>query len=365
MSWSVSASTIIVPQIIIGEHVVTTDTQTGALLTAPVSTNPELPPPPATAAIDIESILDLSANFGTLGIMSLRSAFGLLVQRLAQAEAVVADISNNKIPELVAAELSNASLDAAREAAQALKDAAQDASAAMIELSASTAAADIAAVSGRVATLESDVATKVAQSAYDAYVASNDAAVAAKAAAADLSAYIASNDAAVASKAAAADVSAIDSRVAAVEAAVPTKVAQADYDVFVAATDAALANKADSTAVFNLVTTKADVTSVELIGRQTKLETAEISGQWTDAGAQIKAAALEGKLSYINYTPENMAVFLDIGGVNIGTTFRIHNAGTYEASFSTGNAEAPGQTVVAAPGETITVQFNGAQWRLL
>jgi len=153
--WSVTASTITVPEIIIGEHIVRTDTQTGALVTVPVSAPIEqLPAPAVDIPAILQALLDTEIEIAGLSIMPLRSLFSALVGRVSAAEAGITDISGVRIPALVAAELSNASFDAAREAAQALKDASQDAAQAQAALEAATASGSIAAVAGRVDALE-------------------------------------------------------------------------------------------------------------------------------------------------------------------------------------------------------------------
>jgi trimeric autotransporter adhesin len=153
--WSVTASTITVPQIIIGEHIVRTDAQSGALVTVPVAAPVEQPPAPA---IDIpavlQALLDAEIEIAGLNIMPLRSLFSVLAGRVAAAEAGISDISGVRIPAIVTEQLSNASLDAAREVAQALLDASQDAAAAQAALEAATASGSIAAVAGRVDVLE-------------------------------------------------------------------------------------------------------------------------------------------------------------------------------------------------------------------
>ena len=153
--WSVTASTITVPEIIIGEHIVRTDTQTGALVTVPVSAPVEQPPAPAVDIPAIlQALLDVPIEIAGLNIMPLRSLFASLAGRVAAAEAGISDISGVRIPAIVTEQLSNSALDAAREAAQALIDASQDAAAAQAALEAATASGSIAAVAGRVDALE-------------------------------------------------------------------------------------------------------------------------------------------------------------------------------------------------------------------
>lgn len=152
--WSVSASSIAVPQIIIGEHIVRTDVTTGALVTVPVSAPVEQPPAPAVdIAAVTEAVLSSAIEIAGLGIMPLRSLLAVLTGRVSGAETAVSDVSG-RVATVITEQLSNTALDEARAAAQALLDAAQDAATAQAALEAVAATSDIAAIAGRVTTLE-------------------------------------------------------------------------------------------------------------------------------------------------------------------------------------------------------------------
>jgi len=357
--WNITASSLAVPEIIIGEHIVRTDAQTGALVTVPVSAPVEQAPIPA---IDIpalvESVLDSPIEIAG-EIITMRSA-------LARLFGQVTDISGTRLPALSAANAVLEATTAAQEARlaaeeagsqlQALKDAAQDAEQALNALNDSTVAASVSELSGKITDISgafgarltsleavpafddsalraliADVSGGVAAgasslAALDSRVAAAEAAVETKAAASALEAYITSNDAAVAAKAAAADLSSLESRVGAVEAAVPSKVAQADYDVHVAHIEGAVSSLDDRvSAAEGAVATKAESADLQALdGRvasaeaavATKAEATEVialDGRVTSAEATL--ATKVSKLTVAPAADYAAAVSLGASGV--------------------------------------------------
>lgn len=394
--WSVTATSISVPEITIGEHIVRTDAQTGALLTVPVSAPVEQQPTPA---LDIpalvQSILDSEIEIAGESI-TMRSA-------LARLFSQVTDISGTRLPALSAANAVLEATTAAQEARiaaeeagtqlQALKDAAQDAEAALNALNDSTLAASVTELSGRIADVSGAFGARLtaleAVPAFDdsalrgliadvsGAVASNAAAIATKAAAADLSALegrVTSAESDIATKAAAADVSALESRVGAVESAVPTKVAQADYDVYVASNDAAVG------AVSNAVATKAEAADLQALdGRvaaaesavATKAEAADLAaldGRVTSAESAIAGKA--AKLAVSDAADYAAAIALGASGIAkiSSSPFALDaNAATDTILFVVAGADitftSNGSTVYEmVEGEAATLAKNADGW---
>jgi hypothetical protein len=228
--WNITASSLAVPEIIIGEHIVRTDAQTGALVTVPVSAPVEQAPIPAIdIASIVESVLSAPIEIPGLDIMPLRSA-------LSRLFSAVTDISGTRLPALSAANAVLEATTAAQEARlaaeeagtqlQALKDAAQDAEQALNALNDSTVAASVSELSERIADISGSFGGRLAS--LEAVPAFDDSALRALIAdvsgdvatvAAGLSAAqagLADVSGAVATKAAASALEAVETRVSAV-----------------------------------------------------------------------------------------------------------------------------------------------------
>lgn len=393
MSWNLS-----VPSITLGDYRLATDNNTGAVVVQAVSAPPtQAPAPavqPASIFMDASGIsLVPSAEFGgrvlhldlldklldieimlPLGIMSVRSALGRLLARIAGSEAAVADISGSRLPAVANMIVNNESLDVARELAQALTDSAQSAAVAQAALEAATATSDIAAVSARVTSLEA--APGFDSTALEARVTAAETAIGGKA---DQSAV----DSALADKASNFDLSQINdrlvvvegsgapiaSRLDAVEAGVASKVAQADYDVYVAATDAAVAAAATAASTAQSAAEAAAVVAAaaEVKGFAHSLElyvqnTAGVSGAyWAETIGQTLATEMDlGKLVEYVFDAPSGEIVLAAGTPAAGALRRLRN----------GHAEAVlpvslgGVSYEITAGEVMQWVFTDA-WRLV
>jgi hypothetical protein len=343
---------------------VTTDSNTGALLSTPLVALGERPPTPALDFDGLlESILSAPINFGAHGIMSLRSALGNALARLLSAEAKVQDISGNRIPAVLNEVVNNASLDAARELAQQLKDASQDASAAQAALEASTATADIAAAVVRVGALEAGAADALT------HIGTLQSAVAGKADTAALDQLVARvgvAEADIAGKAAASDLSALDTRVGAAESsisalsdALPSKLAVADFQVYTAATDgavaaaAAAASAAQSAAEareFKGLNTQLQVAEVNMTGVAEAYFYGSVEGH-INAGKLISIKSDAGQHYSIAWGAKYPNALVRIKNDNAAHTFTV----AFDSDI----------TVEYAAGETLSVVYTGAVWKLV
>ena len=323
----------------------------------------------------LDNLMDVPI-FSNAGVeMSLRSLFGSLIGRIAAGEAVVADLSGVRIPAIVTEQLSNASLDAARELAQQLKDSAQDASGALIALSAATAASDIAGLSGRVTALE-------AAPGFDATEINNalgllQTAVGLKAdqtvvdGKADGSTVGALTDRVASAEGA---VAGHGSRLDAVEAAAAAAVPQTTYDMYVASNDAAVAAvsaslgaKADASALADY----ALVADVDAKGILTKVETvsasiASVSEMYWGGVLQNVAVPAWNAGKLVEFAADADASFFSgLGAKTAGACVRVRNVGAGKFLMNMGSAEAPLASVEVQAGETLTLVSDGSNWRIV
>jgi len=390
--------------IVIGGFRINT-TSTGSLETKPVGAPPSQDPAdlvqPASLRLGDSAItLEASAEFGgsivlkelldkLLDIpifsiegveMPIRSLFGSLFSRVAAGEAVTADLSGVRIPAVLNEVVNNASLDAAREAAQLLKDSVQDASGVLIALAAGTASADIASLSERLGLVEAGAGAVDLSGVF----ARLDGAESQIAILIDQKVDLPTYEAEKANFASAGDLSNLtirvdanelsisgnSARLDAVEVAIPTKVAQADYDVAVAHLTAsvATAQAAAESASTAASTAQTLAEGAEVKGLMSKMivETHNTAGisetYWAETIGGVLMATMEaGKVAeYIFDGPATVALVpSEVYYVN--KVLRLRNGN--ESGLLT--VTLGGQSYEIVEKETVTLHYDGGSWKLM
>lgn len=300
----------------------------------------------------LNRLLEVPIKIGTLDIMAFRSVLGRILTRLTASEASIADISGNRLPQVLSEQAANAAADVLREAVQAAKDATQDAASAAAQLAAQSAQSDIAGVAARVSTLEQAPAFDPTPL---------QAAIAAKADAAALT------DAVAQINSQAAVIGQVADSVATVSNALGTKVEQEAFNIlnlqvnaFVESTNAGFA-------------TKANVADVEAKGRLTALEVAvqDVRGinaaYWAEAlGSSALSSMAAGKIWQL-IAEHDISFFLgDLSSAVEGTVYRFKNGmEAYKIAINFGTGDAPGPVFEAQAGELLTVAKTSAGWQIM
>lgn len=331
----------------------------------------------------LNNLLDTELSLEGLGRMPLRSLFGSILSRVSAAESNIADISGVRLAAEEAKSALNDITDAMQDVSGALlalsiATAASDISGVLTRVAALESApgfdsapllASIADLSG-VAHLAATTATGAAA---DVLVAS--------AAIADLSGNVRGRvdaveawnagsrldtvESAVASKVAQAD---YDLVVAALQTSVASKVAQADYDTAISAINTSLAGKAEAADL----AAKADASAVEAKGYFTSMEADFVSytgingAYWGGLTQSVRISALAGKLVVVDYNDAPVTVALEAGAGSAGQVVRIRNGGsTHPFTVEMGSQESPIAEVEIQAGETVTLRSNGSTWVLV
>jgi len=321
--------------------------------------------------------------------MPIRSFLGSLFASVEGVKGEVLDISGTRLPALVTEQLSNASLDAAREAAQALLDAAQDAATAQAALEASTVASDISGAVARIAALESGmgavdlsgVLTRLDGAESQIFNLINGKL--------DIALYegekpqfatagdVANLDARVGG--AESTINANSNRLDAIEAAVPTFLPTTTFDVYVASNDAAVAAAASaaSTAQSAADAASALASAAEVKGLLSALQVEDNSTSgvsqiyWGNSQAATLAGIMDsGKIASYTWDPvfegephPVLDIPATVGGepAVAGAVRRLRNA--HPTAVLPISLESVSYEV--APQETAIFQHNGTSWRLL
>ena len=331
----------------------------------------------------LDRLLDTELILAGQGRMALRSLFGSLLTRLGSVEANVADISGVRLASEEAKSALNDIKDAMQDVSGALLQLAVATAesdlagvlgrvtaleaapgfdsapilATIADLSgvahlgaatAQTAAADVLLAAGAIADLSGNVRGRV-----DAVEAWN------------AGSRLDTVESAVASKVAQAD---YDLVVAALQTSVASKVAQADYDTAIGGINTALSAKAEASDL----AAKANAADVDAKGVVTRMETDVISftginsAYWGGLIQGIRLSGLAGRLPVVDINDgAGLSFFLGAGDQPAGTLFRVRNAGTYAFTINMGSDAAPSTAVEVVPGETLALVSSGSAWSLV